>query len=106
MEVFPAISIETRKISTMSFQYRRFIITGEEEEEEAKIENLLIISIDQQQESGCGFCWQGTAQKVVTRETHTIISNNNCYSYSNKETHITHDIHIINHELLRGARSF
>jgi len=56
MEVFPAISIETRKISTMSFQYRRFIITGEEEEEEAKIENLLIISIDQQPESGCGFC--------------------------------------------------
>lgn len=55
MEVFPAISIETRKISTMSFQYRRFIITGEEEEE-AKIENLLIISIDQQPESGCGFC--------------------------------------------------
>ena len=46
MEVFPAISIETRKISTMSFQYRRFIITGEEEEEEAKIENLLLISID------------------------------------------------------------
>ena len=54
MEVFPAISIETRKISTMSFQYRRFIITGEEEEE-AKIENLLIISIDQQQESGLVF---------------------------------------------------
>ena len=45
MEVFPAISIETRKISTMSFQYRRLIITGEEEEE-AKIENLLLISID------------------------------------------------------------
>ena len=45
MEVFPAISVETRKISTMSFQYRRLIITGEEEEE-AKIENLLLISID------------------------------------------------------------
>jgi hypothetical protein len=54
MEVFPAISVETRKISTMSFQYRRFI-TGEEEEE-AKIENLLIISIDNQPESGCDFC--------------------------------------------------
>ncbi len=55
MEVFPAIFIETRKISTMSFQYRRFK-TGEEEEEEAKIENLLIISIDNQPERVCDFC--------------------------------------------------
>lgn len=74
MEVFPAISIETRKISTMSFQYRRFIITGEEEEEEAKIENLLIISIDQQPESGFWFLLtRHRTKSSYKRDTHNYI---------------------------------
>ena len=46
MEVFPAIYRDAEDIDD-EFQYRCLIITGEEEEE-AKIENLLIISIDQQ----------------------------------------------------------
>ena len=93
-EVSPALCIEMNttmpKISTMNFRYRRIIIAtlirGEEEEEEdgeAKIENF---SIDL------------TAEKVVKRERDKII-----LTYT--KTHITHDIHFINHELLSGARS-